>query len=224
MRITMCSYWSSPPPTPPRSSSPKSAQVAPRGAGAVWGVVSDAGIGLPGATVVATWESDGEAVLTEVQTALDGGYVLCGVPRGVEVSVQPVLVGVEGATAVTTLTGDFARVDLSWSLTGGGGDDRLWACLDSRVDPEGRIERLRLFRCDADWNELDACAREELGEVEAVLASSSRTVAVRASDVAALQAQIADRGLRRGAARGDRGTRGGREATRCQRAGRLADA
>ena len=162
----------------------------PAGTGAVWGVATDAdsGIGLPGATVVATWDGDGETVRTEVRTALDGGYVLCGVPRGTEVSVRPVLAGAEGTLAVTILTDDFARADLRLSLTGDGDDDdRLWACLDSRVDPNGNIERLRLFRCDSDWSELDACPREELGEVEAVLASASRTMVVRASEVGSIR-------------------------------------
>jgi len=159
----------------------------PAGTGAVWGIVADAyaGIGLPGATVVATWGSDGETVGTEVRAALDGGYIVCGVPRGVEVSIRVMLAGVEGAVALATLTDDFARADLLVSLSSRA-DDRLWACLDSRVDPEGRIERLSRFRCDADWSDLDACPREELGEVEAVLVSS-RTVVVRASDVGSIR-------------------------------------
>ncbi len=166
----------------------------PAGSGAVWGLVSDAdsGIGLPGATVVATWDGDGEPVRAEVQTALDGGYVLCGVPRGFEVSLRPTLAGMEGAIVAATLTGDFARADLPLSLTGGDGDDdRLWACLDSRTDPSGSIRRSRLLRCDDDWGELEACPQEELAEVEAVASRTvSRTVVVSAAEAAALQRSV----------------------------------
>lgn len=160
------------------------------GTGALWGLVSDeeAGIGLPGATVVATWENDGDAVRTEGQTALDGGYVLCQVPLGVEVSVQPIVATLGGAVVVTTLTDDFARVDLSFALADAGGDDRLWACPGSRVDPTGRMGGLRLLRCDSDWGELEACPREEEhGEVEAALPRVSRVMQLSVAEIAALQ-------------------------------------
>lgn len=162
------------------------------GTGALWGLVSDAdaGIGLPGATVVATWENDGETVRAEGQTALDGGYVLCHVPVGVEMSVQPVVAAVGGTVVVATLTEDFLRVDLGFSLVEAGSDseDRLWACPDFRVDPDGRMRGLGLLRCDSDWKELDACPREEeRGDVEADMPLVSRVMAVSPAEVAALQ-------------------------------------
>ena len=162
------------------------------GTGALWGLVADAdaGIGLPGATVVATWENDGETVRAEGQTSLDGGYVLCHVPAGVEISVHPVVATVGGPVTVATLTEDFLRVDLGFSLAEAGGDseDRLWACPDFRVDPDGRMRGLGLLRCDSDWEELDACPREEEhGDVEADVPLVSRVMAVSAAEVAALQ-------------------------------------
>ncbi|WP_423926354.1 hypothetical protein [Candidatus Palauibacter sp.] len=160
------------------------------GTGALWGLVADAeaGIGLPGATVVATWENDGDAVRTEGQTALDGGYVLCHVPLGVEVAVQPIAATLGGAVVVTTLTDDFLRVDLSFTLADADGDDRLWACPDSRVDPTGRMRGLRLLRCDSDWEAFEACPREEEhGEVEAAVPLASRVMALSAAEIAALQ-------------------------------------
>ena len=50
--------------------------------GALWGLVADGDtqMGLPAATVVATWEKDGESGQMEGQTALDGSYTLCYVP------------------------------------------------------------------------------------------------------------------------------------------------
>ena len=164
--------------------------AAQPGTGALWGLVSDAdaGIGLPGATVVATWENDGDAVRAERQTALDGGYVLCHVPIGVEVAVQPIVADLGGAVVVATLTDDFLRVDLGFSLTDAGADDRLWACPDFRVDPDGRMRGLGLLRCDSDWGELQACPREEEhGEVEAALPLVSRVMRVSAAEIAALQ-------------------------------------
>ena len=163
---------------------------AQSGTGALWGLVSDAdaGIGLPGATVVATWENDGDAVRAERQTALDGGYVLCHVPIGVEVAVQPIVADLGGAVVVATLTDDFLRVDLGFSLTDAGADDRLWACPDFRVDPDGRMRGLGLLRCDSDWGELEACPREEEhGEVEAAVPLVSRVMRVSAAEIAALQ-------------------------------------
>ena len=164
------------------------------GTGALWGIVSDAdaGMGLPGATVVATWEHDGEAVRAEGQTALDGGYLLCHVPVGVEVSVQPVVATMAGAAVVAALTEDFLRVDLGFSLAEAGsetgGDDRLWACPDYRTDPDGRMQGLGLLRCDSDWEELEACPREqEHGDVEADVPLVSRVMAVSAAEVAALR-------------------------------------
>lgn len=163
------------------------------GTGALWGLVSDAeaGIGLPGATVVATWENDGDVTQTEGQTALDGGYVLCHVPRGVEVSVQPIVAELGGAVVVATLTADFLRVDLGFSLADAGSGDRLWACLASSDDRAGRTGGSRLLRCDRDWERLEACPREEEhGKVEANLPVVTRIERVSAADVARLQAEL----------------------------------
>ena len=163
------------------------------GTGALWGLVSDAeaGIGLPGATVVATWESDAEGTRIEGQTRLDGGYVLCDVPLGVEVSVQPIVAGLGGTAVVTTLTGDFGQVDLSFSLAGAGSDDRVWACLDSSGDQAGRGGLSRLLRCDADWGKLEACPMDDVhGEVEAELPLVASVEVVSASELARLQSEM----------------------------------
>lgn len=166
------------------------------GTGAVWGLVTDAdaGIGLPGATVVATWETDGDAARTEGQTALDGSYVLCNVPLGVEVSVQPIVATLGGTVVVTTLTDDFLRADLGFTLADAGDGDRLWGCLGSRDDPSGGRAVSRLLRCDSDWGELEACPREEHGNVEADLPVVSRVEALSASEIARLQSEMRRRG------------------------------
>ena len=163
------------------------------GTGALWGFVSDpdAGIGLPGAMVVATWKDDGDAVRTEGQTALDGSYVLCNIPRGVEVSVQPIVAALGGTVVVTTLTGDFGQVDLSFSLAGAGNEDRVWACLDSSGDQAGRGGLSRLLRCDADWGKLEACPMDDVhGEVEAELPLVTSIEVVSASEIARLQSEM----------------------------------
>ena len=166
---------------------------AQAGTGALWGLVSDAesGIGLPGATVVATWESEGDQARAEGQAALDGGYVLCHVPLGLEVSVQPIVAGLGGTVVVTTLTGDFGQVDLSYSLADAGSDDRVWACPDARGDPAGRGRLSRLVRCDSDWGRLEACPLDKVyGEVEAELPVVTSIEVVSASELARLQAEM----------------------------------
>ena len=160
------------------------------GTGALWGLVTDAeaGIGLPGATVVATWEGDGGPVRTEGQTAIDGGYVLCHIPRGVELSLQPIVSTWAGAVVAATLTEDFLRVDLGFSFADAGADagddERVWACIE--VTPPSRF-----LRCDPDWKALDQCPREEdHGEVDAELALVARNMIVRAEDVTGLIAEM----------------------------------
>lgn len=160
------------------------------GTGALWGLVTDAetGIGLPGATVVATWEGDGGPVRTEGQTAIDGGYVLCHIPRGVELSLQPIVSTLGGAVVAATLTEDFLRVDLAFSFADAGADagddERVWACIE--VTPPSRF-----LRCDPDWKALDQCPREEEhGEVDAELALVARNMIVRAEDVTGLIAEM----------------------------------
>lgn len=163
------------------------------GTGALWGLVADAdaGIGLPGATVVATWEQDGDAARAEGQTALDGSYVLCSVPLGVAVSVQPIVAALGGPVVVTTLTGDFAQVNLGFTLADTGDADRLWGCPGSRDDPSAGRAVSRLLRCDSDWEALDACPREEEhGDVKADLPLVSRVETVSASELARLQAEM----------------------------------
>lgn len=170
------------------------------GTGALWGLVSDAesGIGLPGATVVVTWEGDDQARV-EAQTALDGGYVLCHVPLGVELSVRPVLANLNGPAVVVTLADNFLQVDLSFTDAG---DDRVWACLGERADFVGLS---RLLRCDSDWERLDACPHEEHGEVEANLPAVSRIQRVSASELARIRAEMQrSRGLLLGSGPGFR--------------------
>ena len=149
---------------------------SPNMTGALWGGVwlasdGDTRMGLPGATVVATWQKDGEPGLMEGQTALDGGYTLCYVPLGVEVSVQPVFMGTGGATATANLTEEITRRDLTFLLSdvGGGGreDDRIWACFGGTVDNQINLQNSRLIRCDPGWAGIDRCPKEsERGQVQ----------------------------------------------------------
>lgn len=150
---------------------------SPEMTGALWGLVSDNGtqMGLPGATVIASWEQDGEAGRTEGQTALDGGYTLCYLPLGVEVSVQPVFVGTAGAVVTANLTEEITRLDLGFSLSGiggdGGGDNRIWACFAGTTDNQINLQNSRLIRCDPSWEGIDRCPKEkEHGQLQATVA------------------------------------------------------
>ncbi len=144
--------------------------------GALWGLVSDPDtqMGLPSATVVATWEKDGEEGQMEGQTALDGGYTLCYVPLGVEISVQPAFMGTGGAATTANLTEEITRLDLVFSLAGvggggGGDDDRIWACFGAD-DNQINMQNSRLVRCDTSWQELERCPKEgEHGQVQATI-------------------------------------------------------
>ena len=148
--------------------------------GALWGLVPDGDtqMGLPGATVVATWEKDGESGQMEGQTALDGGYTLCYVPLGVEVSVQPVFMGTGGAAAIANLTEEITRLDLPFSLSNvGGGDgdeDRIWACFGGTTDNQINLQNSRLLRCDPGWQGIDRCPKDaELGQVQATISGAT---------------------------------------------------
>ena len=148
--------------------------------GALWGLVSDPDtqMGLPSATVVASWEKDGETGQMEGQTALDGGYTLCYVPLGVEISVQPLFMGSGGAPATANLTEEITRLDLVFSLAGvGGGDDdedRIWACFGGTTDNQINLQNSRLIRCDPGWDGIDRCPKEsEHGQVQATMTGGS---------------------------------------------------
>ncbi|MCY3601244.1 MAG: heavy metal-binding domain-containing protein [Gemmatimonadetes bacterium] len=143
--------------------------------GAMWGLVSDGDtqMGLPSATVVASWERDGESGQMEGQTALDGGYTLCYVPLGVEISVQPVFMGTGGAAITASLTEQITRLDLTFSLSAvgsGGNDDRIWACFGGVTDNQVNVQNTRLIRCDPGWAGIDRCPKEaEYGQVQATM-------------------------------------------------------
>ena len=144
--------------------------------GALWGLVSDPDtqMGLPSATVVASWEKDGEAGQMEGQTALDGGYTLCYVPLGVEISVQPLFMGSGGAATTASLSEEITRLDLVFSLSGvgggGGDDDRIWACFGGATDNQVNLQNSRLLRCDPGWQGIDRCPKEaEYGQVQATM-------------------------------------------------------
>ena len=148
--------------------------------GALWGLVSDPDtqMGLPSATVIASWEKDGEEGQMEGQTALDGGYTLCYVPLGVEVSVQPLFMGTGGAATTASLTEEITRLDLVFSLSGvggGGGDeDRIWACFGGTTENQINIQNSRLIRCDPGWDGIDRCPKEtEHGQVQATISGST---------------------------------------------------
>ena len=148
--------------------------------GALWGLVSDPDtqMGLPSATVVASWEKDGEEGQMEGQTALDGGYTLCYVPLGVEISVQPAFMGTGGAATTANLTEEITRLDLVFSLAGvggdGGGEDRVWACFGRTTDNQINMQNSRLIRCDPGWEGLDRCPKEtEHGQVQATITGAT---------------------------------------------------
>ena len=152
---------------------------SPEMTGALWGLVSDGAtqMGLPGATVIASWGHDGQEGRREGQTALDGSYTLCYVPLGIEISVQPVFLGTASAAVAANLTEEITRLDLGFSLTGvGTGDDRIWACFGGTTDNQINLQNSRLLRCDPGWGGIDRCPKEEEhGQVQATVSMYSVT-------------------------------------------------
>ena len=151
---------------------------SPDGTGALWGMVSDEDgeMGLPGASVVVTWDADGDEGRTEGQTGFDGGYVLCYVPLEAELSVHPTFGNADGSPTMVSLTDPITRMDLVFSLTGAGGgdedDDRIWACVGG-VDNRINMENARYIRCDPGWEGINRCpVAEQHGQVQATMAGA----------------------------------------------------
>lgn len=128
---------------------------------AVAGTVMDADseMGLPGATVVATWEADGPRQQTTVQSALDGSYVLCGLRSGLSVSLRASVATLRSDERVVELGEGVTRQDLTLSLTTASqsGDRRLIMCPD--------FEFPHLIDCEP-GQYLERCEHEKLGRVE----------------------------------------------------------
>jgi len=149
------------------------------GTGAVWGSVSDpdAGMVLPGATVVAKWTEDGSETGTQVASGLDGSFVLCYIPLGTEISIQTMLATMAGPTVTLTLSEPLTQEDLSFSMSGNNSekkDDRIWACFlggNSSLN----LQNARLIRCDAQWKPLEQCPKKELGMVTASSTGAGNT-------------------------------------------------
>lgn len=143
------------------------------GQGALWGVLSDPDqdMGLPGATVRATWTADGGGS-AEAQTNFDGSYVLCYLPLETELAVMGVFATMTGQPMAVTLTEPLTERNLGLSMSGGGGgasdegDDRIWACF-AGGESETNLQYSRLIRCEANWKPLENCPKSELGSVSA---------------------------------------------------------
>ncbi len=137
------------------------------GTGALWGLLSDADaqIGLPGATVVASWTVDGAPARADVQTSIDGSFTMCYVPLDTELSVLGMIGSIPGRPFAVTLTDPITRLDLEVSLTGANaGGEKMLACLGDPLS-ETRFRMAEFVRCDSGWRGLENCPREDLGRV-----------------------------------------------------------
>lgn len=73
---------------------------------------------VPGATVAASWVQDNARQRIEVQTNLEGLYILCGLPKETEVSLRGLLGDRRGEAVPYTTAAPLAQQDLFISLTG----------------------------------------------------------------------------------------------------------
>ena len=87
---------------------------------AVVGYLTDpeAQIPVPGATVAASWVQDNARQRVEVQTNLEGLYILCGLPKEMEVSLRALLGDRRGEAVPYATAAPLAQQDLFISLTG----------------------------------------------------------------------------------------------------------
>lgn len=146
--------------------------------GALLGVVSDvdAAMALPGATVRATWETDGTPGIGETQTGIDGGFTLCYLPIGTELTVQAMFATMTGQPVSITLAETITQQDIGFSLTGGATSTdkgQVWACIGP-PDSQMRVQLGSLVRCDPQWPPLDRCPKQELERVSASAGSRGR--------------------------------------------------
>lgn len=137
------------------------------GQAALIGYVTDPRLnGMPvlGARVVATWEAEGEPARAEAVVPDDGVYLMCGVPVGVEVTIQATFSGREGSPVTVEVREESVRQDLTVSIAG-------------EADPEDRplfigpgssgrcpdLRAPRLVECIL----LDDCRFDRVGRVSA---------------------------------------------------------
>ncbi|MDH3735263.1 MAG: YbjQ family protein, partial [Gemmatimonadota bacterium] len=143
---------------------------AEEGTGALWGGVtdSDADMVLPGASVIASWDVDGETRRAEAQVGVDGAYTICYLPLELPITVHAAFATMEGVPIQVAMTEVFTRQDLSLSMSGSAAaeddDDRLWLCVAGGQSTIN-IQNSRLIRCDPQWQPLERCPKEELGGI-----------------------------------------------------------
>lgn len=146
----------------------RACEGAGKDTGALQGLLSDAdaGMGLPGATIIARWNGDRTSGRTEVTTALDGSFTLCQLPLETELWVFGMVSTVNGKPVALTLTDPIARQDLTISLTGpsAGAGGKLLACIGP-PDSDLRYEPNELVYCERGWPGLERCPREDLGRL-----------------------------------------------------------
>lgn len=73
---------------------------------------------VPGATVAASWVQDNARQRIEVQTNLEGLYIMCGLPKDMEVSLRALLGDRRGEAVPYATAAPLAQQDLFISLTG----------------------------------------------------------------------------------------------------------
>ena len=74
---------------------------------------------VPGATVAASWVQDNARQRAEAQTNMEGLFILCGLPKDMEVSLRALLGDRRGEAVTYTTAAPLAQQDLFISLTGG---------------------------------------------------------------------------------------------------------
>ena len=85
---------------------------------AVVGYLTDGDTVVPAATVAASWVQDDARQRIEVQTSFEGLYIMCGLPKGTEVSLRGLIGNRRGEAVPYTTAAPVAQQDLTISLSG----------------------------------------------------------------------------------------------------------
>lgn len=137
---------------------------------AVWGFVHDleTEVVIPMAMLDVRWAVDGQDHEAYRQAGVDGGYVLCSLPREVDISVQASLAGISDSAVTLTLTEEITWRDFTIALqTGGVPDTPLMVCTSVLGAPDQLESSFpHLIRCRPGWPDLELCPRIELGPVD----------------------------------------------------------
>ena len=158
---------------------------------------------VPGATVAASWVQDNARQRIEVQTNLEGLYIMCGLPKDMEVSLRALLGDRRGEALPYTTSAPLAQADLFISLTAapetreevgslaaGGGRGQAFSSEVIRAEDLLHLPEMSVYELLRRHQLLRFDRMSTLGEV---ILLTSATSSLRAGRLQAVQVRINER-------------------------------